>query len=85
MPDAPQVTGLYLPRLREDAVDLEKPVEDAHRGQGGKRSLSWKTPSMAVRLILADVLAELPVQLSYGLACDCPAIPICNRIATSTS
>lgn len=35
-------TKLYLPRAVQEAVDLEKPVEEAPRGQG-KRSWSWKT------------------------------------------
>jgi CheY-like chemotaxis protein len=64
---------LYLPRALQDAVDLEKPVEDAPRGQG--ETILVVEDDATVRLILADVLAELGYDVL--LASDArPAIPI---------
>ena len=64
---------LYLPRGLQDAVDLEKPVEEAPRGQG--ETILVVEDDATVRLILADVLAELGYDVL--LASDArPAIPI---------
>ena len=64
---------LYLPRALQDAVDLEKPVEEAPRGQG--ETILVVEDDATVRLILADVLAELGYNVL--LAADArPAIPI---------
>jgi CheY-like chemotaxis protein len=64
---------LYLPRALQDAVDLEKPVEEAPRGQG--ETILVVEDDATVRLILADVLAELGYVVL--LASDArPAIPI---------
>lgn len=64
---------LYLPRALQDAVDLEKPVEEAPRGQG--ETILVVEDDATVRLILADVLAELGYDVL--LASDArPAIPI---------
>jgi PAS domain S-box-containing protein len=64
---------LYLPRALQDAVDLEKPVEEAPRGQG--EMILVVEDDATVRLILADVLAELGYDVL--LASDArPAIPI---------
>ena len=64
---------LYLPRALQDAVDLEKPAEEAPRGQG--ETILVVEDDATVRLILADVLAELGYDVL--LASDArPAIPI---------
>jgi len=64
---------LYLPRALQDAVDLEKPVEEAPRGQG--ETILVVEDDATVRLILADILAELGYDVQ--LASDArPAIPI---------
>jgi DNA-binding response OmpR family regulator len=64
---------LYLPRALQDAVDLAKPVEEAPRGQG--ETILVVEDDATVRLILADVLAELGYDVL--LAADArPAIPI---------
>jgi len=64
---------LYLPRALQDAVDLEKRVEQAPRGQG--ETILVVEDEATVRLILADVLAELGYDVL--LASDArPAIPI---------
>ena len=64
---------LYLPRALQDAVDLEKRVERAPRGQG--ETILVVEDDATVRLILADVLAELGYNVL--LATDArPAIPI---------
>jgi CheY-like chemotaxis protein len=64
---------LYLPRALQDAVDLEKPVEEAPRGQG--ETILIVEDDATVRLILADVLGELGYDVL--LASDArPAIPI---------
>jgi PAS domain S-box-containing protein len=64
---------LYLPRALQDAVDLEKPVDEAPRGQG--ETILVVEDDATVRLILADVLAELGYDVL--LASDArPAIPI---------
>jgi PAS domain S-box-containing protein len=64
---------LYLPRALQDAVDLEKRVEQAPRGQG--ETILVVEDDATVRLILADVLAELGYDVL--LASDArPAIPI---------
>jgi PAS domain S-box-containing protein len=64
---------LYLPRALQDAVDLEKRVEEAPRGQG--ETILVVEDDATVRLILADVLEELGYNVL--LASDArPAIPI---------
>ncbi len=64
---------LYLPRALQDAVDLEKPVEEAPHGQG--ETILVIEDDATVRLILGDVLTELGY--SVLLATDArPAIPI---------
>ena len=64
---------LYLPRALQDAVDLEKPVEEAPRGQG--ETILVVEDDATVRLILGEVLAELGYNVL--LAADArPAIPI---------
>jgi len=64
---------LYLPRALQGAVDLAKPREEAPRGQG--ETILVVEDDATVRLILADVLAELDYDVL--LASDArPAIPI---------
>ena len=64
---------LYLPRALQDAVDLEKPVEQALHGHG--ETILVVEDDATVRLILADVLTELGYDVL--LASDArPAIPI---------
>jgi PAS domain S-box-containing protein len=64
---------LYLPRALQDAVDLEKPVEQAPQGRG--ETILVVEDDATVRLILADVLTELGYNVL--LASDArPAIPI---------
>ena len=64
---------LYLPRALQDAVDLEHRVKEAPRGQG--ETILVVEDDATVRLILADVLAELGYDVL--LAADArPAIPI---------
>jgi PleD family two-component response regulator len=64
---------LYLPRALQDAVDLEKPVEEAPHGQG--ETILVVEDDATVRLMLADVLTELGYNVL--LATDArPAIPI---------
>ena len=64
---------LYLPRALQDAVDLKKPIEEAPRGRG--ETILVVEDDATVRLILADVLAELGYDVL--LASDArPAIPI---------
>src|SRR3984957_9470443 len=64
---------LYLPRALQDAVDLAKPVEEAPRGQG--ETILVVEDDATVRLILADVLAELGYDVLLAAAAR-PAIPI---------
>jgi CheY-like chemotaxis protein len=64
---------LYLPRALQDAVDLEKPLEEVPRGQG--ETILVVEDDATVRLILADILVELGYEVL--LASDArPAIPI---------
>jgi PAS domain S-box-containing protein len=64
---------LYLPRALQDAVDLEKPVEQAPHGRG--ETILVVEDDATVRLILADILTELGYDVI--LASDArPAIPI---------
>jgi PAS domain S-box-containing protein len=64
---------LYLPRALQDAVDLERPVEQAPHGHG--ETILVVEDDATVRLILADVLTELGYDVL--LASDArPAIPI---------
>jgi hypothetical protein len=64
---------LYLPRARQHAVDLQKPIEAAPRGQG--ETILVVEDDATVRLVLADVLGELGYDVL--LATDArPAIPI---------
>ena len=64
---------LYLPRAMQDAVDLERPVDQTLRGQG--ETILVVEDDGTVRLILADVLQELGYHVL--LASDArPAIPI---------
>jgi PAS domain S-box-containing protein len=64
---------LYLPRARQHAVDLQKPIEAAPRGQG--ETILVVEDDATVRLVLADVLGELGYDVL--LASDArPAIPI---------
>ena len=45
---------LYLPRALQDAVDLEKPVEQAPRGRG--ETILVVEDDATVRLVLAEIL-----------------------------
>ena len=64
---------LYLPRALQDAVVLEKPKDDAPRGQG--ETILVVEDDATVRMILSDVLEELGYNVL--LASDArPAIPI---------
>jgi PAS domain S-box-containing protein len=64
---------LYLPRALQNAVDLEEPLEETPRGRG--ETILVVEDDATVRLILADVLAELGYDVL--LASDArPAIPI---------
>ncbi len=64
---------LYLPRALQDAVVLEKPAEEAPRGQG--ETILVVEDDATVRLVLADVLEELGYNVL--LASDArPAIPL---------
>jgi CheY-like chemotaxis protein len=64
---------LFVPRALQDAVDLDKPLEEAPRGRG--ESILVVEDDATVRLIFADVLEELGYEVL--LASDArPAIPI---------